>query len=214
MMPLRLGHRGARASTEIQENSLASFDLALEHGCDGFEFDVRKSLDGEAVICHDPKWRGKTISKTGAALLGLPALQDVIRLYSLHAFLDIELKVPGLEDQALAALLAHPPSRGYVISSFLTVVVKRIAVLDAHVQLGIICGNRAQLSAWRDLPVKFVMVEKKLVTPKLVVEMHDAGKRIIVWTVNRASSMERFAEFGVDGIISDDTERLVATLEG
>ena len=32
-LPLLLGHRGARASTGIPENTFASFDLALEHGC-------------------------------------------------------------------------------------------------------------------------------------------------------------------------------------
>ena len=48
-----LGHRGARAVRQIPENTLASFELCLQHGCDGFEFDVRLSADGQAVICHD-----------------------------------------------------------------------------------------------------------------------------------------------------------------
>ncbi|MCU1303492.1 MAG: glycerophosphoryl diester phosphodiesterase, partial [Candidatus Sulfotelmatobacter sp.] len=50
--PLLLGHRGVRAEKSIPENSLPSFDLALAQGCDGFEFDVRLSADGQAVICH------------------------------------------------------------------------------------------------------------------------------------------------------------------
>ncbi len=213
MIPLLLGHRGARANTEIQENSIASFDLALQHGCDGFEFDVRKSLDGEAVICHDPKWRGRTISKTRAALLDLPTLQNVVRLYSRRAFLDIELKVPGVEEQTLSAVRVHAPTKGYVISSFIGAVLRRIALVDSQAALGIICGNHSQLKVWRDLPVQYVIAEKKLVTRKLVWEVHEAGKRIMVWTVNRASGMKRFAEYGLDGIISDETKRLVATLE-
>ena len=44
--PLLLGHRGARAEKSISENTLASFDLALAQGCDGFEFDVRLAADG------------------------------------------------------------------------------------------------------------------------------------------------------------------------
>ena len=39
----------------VPENTFASFDLALEHGCDGFEFDVRLTGCGRAVVCHDPK---------------------------------------------------------------------------------------------------------------------------------------------------------------
>ena len=40
-LPLLLGHRGAVCSLGVPENTFASFDLALEHGCGGFEFDVR-----------------------------------------------------------------------------------------------------------------------------------------------------------------------------
>src|SRR5450755_4596674 len=51
--PLLLGHRGARASRHLPENTLASFELCLEQGCDGFEFDVHCSSDKQGVICHD-----------------------------------------------------------------------------------------------------------------------------------------------------------------
>ena len=36
--------------------------------------------------------------------------------------------------------------------------------------------------------------------------------RIFVWTVNDPEAMLRLAAWGVDGIISDDTELLVRTL--
>ena len=53
--PLLLGHRGARGLKSIPENTLAAFDRALADGCDGFEFDVRLTADGQAVVHHDPK---------------------------------------------------------------------------------------------------------------------------------------------------------------
>ncbi len=37
--PLLLGHRGAKSYAP--ENTIEAFELALQHGCDGFEFDVR-----------------------------------------------------------------------------------------------------------------------------------------------------------------------------
>ena len=65
---LRLGHRGARALTSIPENTLASFDRALADGCDGFEFDVRLTADGEAVVCHDPSlWKFRDFPRHGEA---------------------------------------------------------------------------------------------------------------------------------------------------
>ncbi len=47
-----IGHRGAAAYAP--ENTMASFHLALEQGADAFEFDVRVTRDGEAVVLHDP----------------------------------------------------------------------------------------------------------------------------------------------------------------
>src|SRR5438874_482554 len=97
--PLLLGHRGARGRKySVRENTIAAFDLALQHGCDGFEFDVRLTADNCAVVCHDAKFAGITIAKSDAARLrGLPLLETVLERYARNAFLDIEIKVPGLE---------------------------------------------------------------------------------------------------------------------
>ena len=46
----------------------------------------------------------------------------------------------------------------------------------------------------------------------LVEELHAAGKKVMVWTVNHADEMRRLAEWGVDAIISDETEAAVRTL--
>jgi glycerophosphoryl diester phosphodiesterase len=43
-------------------------------------------------------------------------------------------------------------------------------------------------------------------------KIKGAGKKVIVWTVNDPADMQRFAECGVDGIISDDTALLCRTL--
>src|SRR4030081_701057 len=99
--PLLLGHRGARVFRQIPENTLASFELCLQHGCDGFEFDVRQSADGHAVVCHDPVVRGMEIARTRAAILGLPTLDEVLRTFSARVFLDIELKVSGMESETI-----------------------------------------------------------------------------------------------------------------
>jgi glycerophosphoryl diester phosphodiesterase len=211
--PLLLGHRGARASSSVPENTLASFDLALTHGCDGFEFDVRLTSCGRAVVCHDAKVRGITVADaTRDQLLELPVLQDVLRHCGGRAFLDIELKVSGLESALLIALHAHSPERGFVVSSFLPEVVMDLRARSAQVPLGIICDRRSELAQWPELPVEYVIPHETLVTWKLVEQVHTAGRSLLVWTVNAKASMLRLREWGVDGIISDDTELLVKTL--
>jgi glycerophosphoryl diester phosphodiesterase len=212
MTPLLLGHRGARACRHIPENTLASFELCLEHGCDGFEFDVRLSADGQAVVCHDAAVGGMEIEKTASRSLALPILEDVLRQFSHRAFLDIELKVTGLERPLLAELGRFPPQKGYVVSSFLPDVLTAIDDLDTVVPLGFLCDSQDQLRGWRETPAGWVIPQFKLTDRKLVELVHAAGKRVMVWTVNRAERMREFAEWGVDAIISDETELLIRSL--
>jgi len=50
-LPLIIGHRGASAFAP--ENTMAAFNLAIESGAEGIEFDVRLSRDQIPVIIHD-----------------------------------------------------------------------------------------------------------------------------------------------------------------
>jgi glycerophosphoryl diester phosphodiesterase len=61
------------------------------------------------------------------------------------------------------------------------------------------------------LPIAAVMLNRGLMFPSLVDELHVGGKQVFVWTVNRAREMAKFADHGVDGIISDDTKLLAST---
>ena len=210
--PLLLGHRGARALKSIPENTIASFDRALADGCDGFEFDVRLSEDEEAVVCHDAKVSGYDVSRSLAKDLSqLPRLRDVLQRYR-DSFLDIEWKVKGLERITLDLFLRHKPRRGFVVSSFQPGSLKTVRALDATVPLGLICESKTQLRLWNELPVEYVIPHYELADPELVRKIKGAGKKVIVWTVNDPADMQRFAEYGVDGIISDDTSLLCRTL--
>jgi glycerophosphoryl diester phosphodiesterase len=215
LLPLLLGHRGARARKAIPENTPGSFDRALADGCDGFEFDVRLTADSEAVICHDPRIGRLKISATPTkSLAELPTLRQILQRYRSSAFLDIELKVAGLESILMAALRKYPPRREFVVSSFLPGVLLAVHAAAPQIPLGLICETRTQLARWRKLPVEYVIPYHRLVTRKLLNEMKSEGRNVLVWTVNNAATMRRFASWGVDGIISDNPDRLVTTLRG
>ena len=223
--PLLLGHRGARRAS--RENTLAAFDLALAHGCDGFEFDVRRTRDGHSIVCHDPQlaqleiadseyrnlveaWRSQ--ADNGANEFCPPTLPGVLFRFAATAFLDIELKVPGLEESVLEALRVKPPQRGYCVSSFLPEVLTRMRELDADVPLGLICDKPLQLARWPALPVSALFLHYNLITAKLLRELRAVGKQVFAWTVNDAPRMRTLAAMGIDGIISDDTQLLAQTL--
>jgi glycerophosphoryl diester phosphodiesterase len=211
--PVLLGHRGARANRSIPENTFASFDQAIADGCDGFEFDVRLTADGKAVICHDEKFGQLAIAQTiSANLFRLPTLEGVLSRYYKTVALDIELKVPGLEHATLSVLRKHPPSFPYVVSSFLPEVVECVRDMDPGVPLGIICETKRQLAGWQKRPVDYLVLHRKLVSRKIIEDATATKKKVFAWTVNRSDNMRRLAEWGVAGIISDNTSLLAKTL--
>jgi len=226
-VPLLLGHRGARLPN-LPENTFAAFDFCLAAGCDGFEFDVRLTADSRLIVCHGSKLCSREVAQTtfealskawqqkivprfahefpSGAEIGVSTLESVLERYAKRAFLDIELKTSGLEVATLNALRQYPPQRGYVVSSFLPEVLRTLHGLDPVVPLGLICEKPRQLKLWQELPVAFVIPNTKLVTRDLIQILQAATKKVIVWTVNRERYLQRFASFGVDGIVSDDPQ--------
>ena len=212
---LLLGHRGAR--NYAPENTIPAFELALQHGCDGIEFDVRRTSDGRSAVCHDRYFGGlevcsNTFASLAAAESSLPTLEEVITRFCTRAFLYIVLKVAGLEQITLDALGRNPPQRGYVVASFLAEVISTMHALDASVPLGLICGRTHEFAVWPELPVSYVMPRYTLVTRDMVDEFHAADRRVLVWTVNSERDIREMAKLGVDGMLSDDTILLRRTL--
>lgn len=209
-----LGHRGAR--NEAPENTFQAFDLALAHGCHGFEFDVRCTADGRSILSHDPEFLGCKIEHSDHADLQsrgqVHCLEETLARYAASAWLDIELKVPGLEEATIAALEQSPPQRGYIVSSFLPAVVMRLRALRPDLRTGWIVDSRFHLIHWTRLPIDALIPHHQLATEKLIRDAQDAGKEVYVWTVNEEREMRRFAGLGVDAIISDDTQLLGRTL--
>jgi glycerophosphoryl diester phosphodiesterase len=70
--PLIIAHRGA--SAHAPENTVAAFKLAVEHGADGVELDVKLSADGQMVVIHD-----QTVDRTTASngVNGKNAVRDL-----------------------------------------------------------------------------------------------------------------------------------------
>ena len=64
------------------------------------------------------------------------------------------------------------------------------------------------------MPAEWVIPRVDLADQALVELVHATGKRIMVWTVNRDENMRELAQWGVDAMISDETELLVRSLSG
>lgn len=212
-----LGHRGARRYAP--ENTISAFDLAIRHGAHGFEFDVRCTRDRQTILCHDPKLNRMTLRRHTLKQIqescdsheAPPCLEDVLERYGRDTFLNVEVKVRGMEPIVVDLIRRYRP-RHYFISSFRPGVVRRLHQLDSSLVLGALAQTRWQLRRWRVLPVSYVVPHYRLLTQRLMDKLHAAGKKVVTWTVNDPRQMRRAADLGVDAIISDDTRLLVQTL--
>ena len=225
--PLLLGHRGARPVSRFRlrssrkkvpaENTLACFEYALENGCDGFEFDVRLTRDERLVVCHDAQIGRRSVAASSfeslcaATMVRLACLEDVLQTFGQRAYLNIEVKIAGGEETIAAALKQHSPRCGYLISSFLPEVLLRFHQLDRSLPLGYVCQVSVGVPLWHKLPIQVFLPHYKLVTEKLVSEVHRSKRQIFTWTVNRERDMHRLSAWGVDGFISDDPGLLAST---
>ena len=198
------------------ENTLAAFDYAMTNGCDGFEFDVRHSRDQRSVLCHDATLEKLEVAANHYTDLrsrraGLCCLEDVLARFGGTAYLDIELKVSGNEADVVSSLQAHPPQRGYIVSSFLPEVLLRLHEIDPNVPLGYICDRAEAAHLWTELPVTVFLPHYSLIAQRLVDEVHAHKMQVMTWTVNRRQVLLRLAGWGVDGIIADDPTLLART---
>jgi glycerophosphoryl diester phosphodiesterase len=95
---IKIGHRGAKG--HAAENTLASFQKAMELGVDMIELDVFLSKDNVPVVIHD-KTIDRTTNSNGFVSdflaielqkLGIPTLEDVFQLVNHQCDINVEIK--------------------------------------------------------------------------------------------------------------------------
>ena len=93
--PIILAHRGDL--THAPENTLPSFQQAIQKGADGVELDVKLTSDGHVIVIHDPTVDRTTDGKGRVASFTLEA----IRKFDAGLWFDEKFrgtKVPMLEE--------------------------------------------------------------------------------------------------------------------
>lgn len=217
-----IGHRGA--PRERPENTLPSFLRALELGADGIELDVHTTADGVVVVHHDevpratpPSGRlaGKRIdaltfdelqgfSVRGLALI--PTLAEVLAAMRGRVDVFVELKGHDVEGPTVDVIRASAHPERCAVHSFDHEAVRRARALAPELRGGILFDRsitdvgRAMREAGGALDV---WPQWELIDAALVRAVHDAGGRVIAWTVNRPERAAALAALGVDGLCTD-----------
>ncbi|MCR5148835.1 MAG: glycerophosphoryl diester phosphodiesterase membrane domain-containing protein [Eubacterium sp.] len=219
-------HRGD--AKHAPENTLAAFRLAIENGADVVELDVRETLDGEIVVCHD-----KNLSRTTGVDANvedmtfeelrklsasgkfedkypdekIPTLREAIEVVEAPVGLNIELKPDDankhLEEGVVALVERYDLYDRCVVTSLSYKAIRKIKQLDSRIKtvyvMSVAGGNYYDLKYADAYSINYKYVDNVIVR-----NIHNRGKEVYVWTINNKTNLENMMLLDVDNIITDD----------
>lgn len=216
------GHRGAR--NLLPENTIPSFQRALEVGVNELELDLRATSDGRVVVIHDA-----AVDRTtdGTGLVGnltfaelrqldagggapIPTFEEV--LDATTGSLQVEIKDPLAIDPMMAILRDRPDAVPRMApTSFDADSVARLAELLPDRCVGLISkeASAATLDRASELGAGRVLVSVHNADRDFVQAAHDRGFRVDLWPIDTPEQVRSTVELGADGFTTDDP-RIVA----
>jgi glycerophosphoryl diester phosphodiesterase len=211
-----IGHRGARGLSP--ENTLASFEKAIQYGVDAVELDVRVTRDGVAVVHHDaavinPDGSEVIIARTTYAELlrhkrDLAALDHTIRAVSHRCSIMIEIK-PGEPTKQTVRIIRDRLKRGWRLKEFAVASYDFRILQDVREQLPGIelvviekwSGLRATHRA-RKLHTKRISMNQRWLWRGFLHAMRRSGFRLSPYTINNPRQAKRWQPY-LYGVITD-----------
>jgi glycerophosphoryl diester phosphodiesterase len=224
---LKIGHRGACGYEP--ENTLLSFDKALELGVDAVELDVHRLKDGKVVVIHDRKvnrttnGKGHVTNKCFKEIRKLrvgksekiPLLEEVLDLIDRRIEVNIELKGKNTALAVSRIVNYYIKLKGWKEDHFF------VSSFD-HEEL---IKFKNELPAIRICPLvkkipkgyaKFgenmkaysINVFYKRIGKKFIEDAHRRKIKVFAWTINKPNDIVKIKKLEVDGIISDYPDRI------
>ena len=170
--PLIAAHRGF--SAQYPENTMASFEAAVQAGAHMIELDVTLSRDEEVVVIHDDTVdrtsdgsgpvRAFTLRELKQLDAGrwfqprfsgekIPALKEVLAAFKDRIWINIEIKpqdplsnVPAgrIEEKVVGLVKAYQAENGVLISSFDPKMLMRVARISGELFLGLLVEDGSE----------------------------------------------------------------------
>ena len=225
------GHRGY--SGRYPENTMLSFQKAIEAGADGIELDVQLTKDGEVVIIHDEtidrttdgtgfvkdytleelrkfnaaaKWNGQF------GFQPIPTFEEYCKWASENnVYTNVEIKsgvyyYEQIEEKTLEIVRKYNLSDNILFSSFLHSSVTLLRKLAPEIRCGALVENEGLHNPGfycDKFDFQCFHPGKQCMDKADVDSCKQYGIEVNVWTVNDMDSLERLCEWGVDGLITN-----------
>ena len=218
--PRVIAHRGA--SGHAVENSLESFRKAAELGADGVELDIHATRDGRIVVFHDFSLPGgEAVAELESAEVRrhrlpngepVPLLEEVLAAIP---GLAVWIEVKGLDqawDESLLRIIDGAPKPEHcAVHSFDHRIIARLGRKRPALPRGVLSTSYPldPIAPLLATGAETLWQERQLIDRALVDRVHQAGRRIMAWTVNDPGAAVRLSMLGVDGLCGNYPERLL-----
>jgi glycerophosphoryl diester phosphodiesterase len=224
---LKIGHRGAAGYEP--ENTLKSFQRALELNADGIELDVHLSSDGHIVVIHDETIDRTTNGKGFVNTLSLselksflidgkleiPTLIEVFDLIDKKCLINIELKGVNTSGKVVALIEEYILDKNwnydnFIISSFEWNYLEEVHNLNPKIAIGVLTEEDLDkaLAFAETIKARAINPDFQLLTLENTKNIQEKGFQVLPWTVNTTEDIQKIKSYNVDGIISDFPDRL------
>ena len=218
---LKIGHRGAKGY--VAENTLASFQKAIDLGCDGIELDVHLSKDQKVIVIHDETINRTTTGKgfvndfTSSELnqFGISTLEEILNLIDKKCFVNVEIKDNKASKFVLEILQRYIlekkwNSNLFQISSFDWNILQLCQLENKTISLGVLTEDSIDDAITFAKKIKAYSINPyfKLLDVENVKLINENGFKIYPWTVNQPEDITFVKSLNIDGIISDFPDRI------
>ena len=215
---LNIAHRGASAYKP--ENTLASFQKAIDLNVDMVEFDIRLSKDKKIVVIHDQTvnrttdGRGKVQNKdleqlkllnAGAGEL-IPTLQEALTLIGGRCLINIEIAERGIAKRLAEALQPfYYMWDSIVISSFSFKELKIFYYYMPTLKVSYLSEELTvrSIKEISQLPIYSLNLNKGSLREDLMDWLHSMSFKVFAFTVNTEEDLKKMRNLSVDGVFTD-----------
>ena len=227
-----IAHRGGGDLST--ENTVESIRTAIEAGATASEIDVQRTADGHYVIfhdntlkrlCNDPRTiqeltleeiKKLRITAADGHQVRIATLEEILNTAKDEINLYIELKGKSAGMQMANDVYQMLVERNMVnqvrIISLNANLITQVEKMHPDVETEYLCYIAyGQLES---MEVDAIGLEEELATTKRIDNLHDAGKKVDVWTANSFGSIIRFMVSNVDGIITDSVQLAISIKDG
>ena len=224
-----VGHRGAGAYGV--ENTISSFQKAIDMGVDDVEFDVQLTKDSIPIIFHDEfvnrltNSRGYLADKTLKQIRKIklekkehiPTLKEGLEFFKKqkNIGLQLELKSKNVWKKALNLVKKFRLLSRTTFSSFDLEQIKKLKKAEPDAKCGLILSDRP-IAPWKFIKkynANNLHVRKSYITEDLVKLLHKHKKKILAWNADKPKDIERLINLNVDYIGSNKPDLVIEMLK-